>query len=227
MVEVIDCEQGTEEWLHARLGIPTASEFHTVMGRQWDAAADPKTRRWYLLRLIGERLTGKPSDFWRNEDMERGKRQEPMARALYEFLTDNQVQQVGFLRNVTRKKNIVGASPDGLIGSSGMLEIKSKLPHLLLDIILNNKVPSEHYGQCQGNLWVAEREWIDFMAYWPGMDPFICRVERDESYMRHLDLEVDMFWEDLMRVESIVKSGKITGPVQTSTPRRNPIEVKF
>jgi len=224
--EIIECEQGTEEWLQARLGIPTASEFHSVLGRQWGGEGDAKVRRWYLLRLIGERITGEPSNFYTNPHMERGKKMESAARHLYRFLTDEDTNQVGFIRSTTGKGRPIGCSPDSLIGTRGMVEIKTKLPHLHLDVILNNRVPPEHYAQCQGALWVADRDWIDFVSYWPKMDPFIFRIERDEPFITHLEREIEIFWDDLERIEQIVRAGKILEPIVVTTPRQNPIRVE-
>lgn len=193
MIEVFDCEQGSEAWLLARLGIPTASEFQTVLRQHGRSPAEAsKTRRKYMLTLIGERLTGRPSTNLKLRVFERGHEMEPEARKLYQFAKDVEVQQVGFIRN-----GDAGCSPDGLVGNSGMLEIKSKEPHILLEVLLKDEIPTEHACQLSGALWVAEREWIDFMAYWPGIEPFIKRVYRDEKAIKSLELGVTMFLNDL------------------------------
>lgn len=183
MIEVFDMEQGTEAWLTARLGIPTASRFATVM-----AKGEGKTRREYMLRLLGERLTGEPSESYTNAHMERGKEMEDEARRLYEFMQDVECKRVGFVRNGDR-----GASPDSLVGIDGGCEIKTKLPHLQLDVLLRDRLPPEHVAQCQGFLWVAEREWVDFVSYWPKLPLFVKRVHRDDEYIKNLAAEVSTF----------------------------------
>lgn len=184
MIEVFDnIEQGTPEWLACRLGIPTASRFATVM-----AKGEGKTRREYMLKLLGERLTGEPAESYKNDHMERGQAMEAEARDTYEFMQDVECKRVGFIRNGDR-----GASPDSLVGTDGGCEIKTKLPHLQLDVLLRDRLPPEHVAQCQGFLWVAEREWIDFVSYWPKLPLFVKRVYRDEDYIKNLASEVSKF----------------------------------
>jgi hypothetical protein len=190
-MQILTCEQGTPEWFAARAGIPTASEFATVMAKG-KGGGESKTRRTYMLKLAGEILTGEPMDSFSNHHMERGKEYEPDARRLYAFMQDCEPETVGFIRNGDK-----GCSPDCLVGSSGMAEIKSKLPHLQVDCLLNNRVPPDHVAQVQGQLWVAEREWIDFVSYWPKLPLFVTRAYRDEPYIKELSAAVDQFNEEL------------------------------
>lgn len=190
MMEVLNCAQGGDEWFAARAGIPTASQFGTVM-----AKGEGKTRRTYMLKLAGEILTGDPMDSFTNKHMERGHEMEPEARRFYAFQQDVEPELVGFIRNGPK-----GASPDSLVGNDGLLEIKTKLPHLLLDVILKDNFPSEHKAQCQGQLWVAEREWIDLVCYWPKMPCHIVRAYRDEAFITQLSEEVDKFNEELAAI---------------------------
>lgn len=186
-LQIFNCEQGTPEWYAARAGIPTASEFDTVMAKG-RGGGDSKTRRTYMLKLIGERLTKEPMWSYSNEHMERGKVMESEARDLYQMIAEVECEQVGFLR-----RGDAGCSPDSLVGADGMLEIKTKLPHLQLDCILYDELPSEHRAQCQGQLWIAEREWVDFVSYWPGLPLFAKRVYRDEEYIKKLAEAVRVF----------------------------------
>lgn len=202
-----DLDQGSAEWFEARRGIPTASMFGTVMasGR---GGGESKTRKTYMLKLAGEILTGEPADNYKNEQMERGHEMEQEARELYAFTTDADPDLVGFVRNGN-----VGASPDALIGDGGALEIKSKAPHLLIDVLLKDKFPAEHKAQCQGVLWVAEREWIDIACYWPGLPIFIKRATRDEPYIKEMAGAVDAFQNELADVvEQVRKYGGIPDP---------------
>lgn len=193
-MEIFNCDQGTPEWFACRLGIPTASQFATVMaaGR---GGAESKTRRTYMLKLAGEILTGDPMDSFSNAHTERGHEMEPQARSYYAMQKDVDPQQVGFIRNGNK-----GASPDSLIGNDGMLEIKTKLPHLLLDVLLRGVFPADHKAQCQGQLWVAEREWVDLTCYWPKMPSFIVRAYRDEPYIKEMSAAVDQFNDELAEI---------------------------
>lgn len=190
MIEIIQCEQNTPEWIQARLGIPTASRFKDVL-----AKGEGKTRKRYLLDLAGERLTGEPMEAFQNGHMERGKAMEDEARNLYMFMTDAEPKGVGFVRN-----GLKGCSPDSLIDADGGLEIKTKLPALQLECILADKVPTEHVAQLQGFLWVAEREWVDFVSYWPRLPLFVKRVHRDEDYIKNLASEVDRFNNEMLEL---------------------------
>lgn len=199
-IQIITCEQGTPDWFAARSGIPTASMFATVMasGR---SGGESKTRAKYMRQLAGEIITGKPMEGFSNAHMERGHVMEPEARDLYSFATDTTPEQVGFIRNGNK-----GCSPDSLIGANGMLEIKSKLPDLLIECLERDDFPPEHKAQCQGALWVAEREWIDIVVYWPEMPVFIKRAYRDETYIATLAKSVDTFNEELAALVARVRS---------------------
>jgi hypothetical protein len=192
MIEVFDMEQGSEDWYRVRMGVITASEFRTVMAQARDGSKDSKTRREYMLKLMGERLTGDPMYRYRNDHMERGHAQEAEARDMYAFLTDLEPRQVGFIKNGT-----IGCSPDSLIGDDGMLEIKTKLAHLQLDVLLGRTVPSEHYAQIQGQLWVADRDFCDFVSYCPKLPLFTKRVLRDEAYIARIRDAVDLFEREM------------------------------
>jgi hypothetical protein len=195
---VFSCPQGSAEWFACRVGIPTASMFATVMAKGKEGNAS-KTRHDYMLRLAAEILTGEPSETYSNGHMERGKTMESEARDLYAFQTDADPEAVGFIRNGDK-----GCSPDSLIGNDGVLEVKTKLPHLLLECMLKDKFPAEHVAQCQGALWVCEREWVDIACYWPKLDLFVKRAYRDEKYIKQLSDAVDAFNAELaLTVERI------------------------
>src|SRR4051812_29930625 len=126
MIERFDCEQCSPEWYAARLGIPTASEFHTVLAKGKDGGAGTSvTRKTYMLKLAGEILTGEASQSYSNDHLERGKAMEDEARSLYAFLHDADVDRVGFLKSGRK-----GWSPDSLIGNVGGIEVKTALPHI-------------------------------------------------------------------------------------------------
>ena len=190
-IEIFDCEQNSPEWLRARMGIPTASEFKKLLGIRKDAR-DKVTRRDYMYRLAGEIITGEPYEHYSNAHMERGHEMEPEARSYYAFMEDAPLTRVGFIRNGSK-----GCSPDSLVGNSGMLEIKTALPHVLIDAMLSDDFPPEHKAQTQGQLWTAEREWSDILIYWPKMPPVKRRAYRDEAYIKLLSDAVDQFNAEL------------------------------
>lgn len=202
-LEIFDCAQGSSEWFAARVGIPTASEFSTVM------AVGPKggkslTRIAYLNKLVGEILTGEPMESYSNADMERGKLMEDEARDLYAFTHGVEPQRVGFVRNGNK-----GASPDSLLGDKGGLEIKSAAAHIQVARLLADDLPSEHKAQVHGSMWVCEREFWDFVSYCPKLPLFVKRVYRDEDYIKKLEREVELFNVELQQtVDYIRRYGK-------------------
>jgi hypothetical protein len=203
--QILTCEQGSPEWFAARAGIPTASEFGTVMrtkGKGDDGTS--VTRRKYMLRLAGERITGSSEDTYTNTHMERGKEMEAEARSCYTFMRDAEPELVGFIRN-----GDAGCSPDSLIGVDGGLEIKTALPHILIDKILRGDFPPEHKAQTQGFLWIAEREWVDIAIYWPKLPLFVKRAHRDAAYIANLARAIAAFNEELAAVVETV--GRYSG----------------
>jgi hypothetical protein len=186
-MEIFTCAQGAPEWHEARRGIPTASEFSTVM-----AKGEGKTRRTYMLKLAGERLTGQCAESFSSAHMERGKTMEEEARELYAFRAEVEPQLVGFIRD-----GDMGCSPDALIGEAGALEIKTALPHILIEYLLKDEFPSVHRAQTQGVLLVAKLEWIDLSIYWPKIHPLTKRAVRDEPYIANMRGEIDRFNDEL------------------------------
>jgi len=196
---IIDHEQGSPDWFQARLGLPTASEFGTVLAKGKNGG-ESLTRARYLRTLAAEIITGEPGEAFESDAMRRGKIMEDEARKFYAFVHDAEPERVGFIRNGSK-----GCSPDALIGTEGMLEIKTKRGDILIDVLLRDDLPSEHKAQCQGSLWVAEREFIDFCAYWPGLPLFVKRCYRDEPYIDTLAREIDRFNDELAEITERVR----------------------
>lgn len=196
-VQIHDCEQGSDAWRAVRAGIPTTSEFACLIAK----SAERKGRRTYMFKLAGEIITGEPAESYSNANMDRGHEMEPEARRYYEFLNDVEVRQVGFVTNGRK-----GCSPDGLIGERGMYECKSKAPHILIEALLKDEFPAAHKAQCQGALWVCEREWIDIHCYWPNMPPLIKRAGRDEKYIAALASAVTEFTQELDEVVAQIRA---------------------
>lgn len=186
--EFFNVEQGSPEWFDLRRGIPTASNFKLLM-----AKGEQKGRETYLYKLAGERLTKEPMESFSNSAMEDGKRKEPILRAHYAFVRDIEVTEVGFVRN-----GKYGASPDGLAGDDGLVEIKRLAPHLLIPLTLKARekpdyFPMEHYAQCQGNIMATESEWCDLVVGYPPMQPLIFRTYRNAQYCEELNETIDIF----------------------------------
>jgi hypothetical protein len=196
---VRDIDQGTDAWRKIRAGIPTASEFSSVL-----AKGEGKVRRAYMLRLAGEILTGEPAETYESAEMVRGREMERTALETYAFTQDCTLDRVAFVRNGPK-----GCSPDALVDINGMAEAKSNKPSVLIEHILRDKFPASHVAQCQGALWVAEREWIDIVLYWPAMPVFVKRAYRDEPYIATLAEEVDRFNAELHEmVEKVLAYGR-------------------
>lgn len=198
-VQIIDCEQNSPEWYEARRGIPTASEFASIMSKG-RGSAESKMRRTYMNKLAAEILTGDLTEHVSTLDMERGKVMEAEARKLYSFMMDCEPQQVGFLRNEQ-----AGASPDSLIDRNAGLEIKTKTPHLQIEVLRCDELPDEHKAQVYGSLWVSEREYWDFVSYWPTLPIFIKRVYRDEKYIAEIASAVAAFNQELAGVVEAIR----------------------
>lgn len=187
-LEIIDCEQGTPEWLAARAGVVTASEFSAVMAKG-RGGAPSETRRKLIYVKAAEILTGAPvQTFAGNIHTERGHLMEPEVRDLYAATSPDPCTQVGFMR-----RGRIGCSPDTLVGNDGLLEIKTKLPHLQIEAVEAGVLPSEHVAQVQGQLLVSGRQWCDFRSYWPGLPQLKVRVYRDADYLANLWAELVKF----------------------------------
>jgi YqaJ-like viral recombinase domain len=201
-VIIIDCEQGSPSWFEARRGLPSASEFATVMAKG-KGGGESLTRTKYLYTLAGEILTGEVQQGYTNEHMERGKAMEQEAREMYALMQFEEPKPVGFMRN-----EIAGASPDSLIGEDGLLEIKTALPHIQLQRLDANRLPPEHVAQVQGQLWVSERKFVHFVSYWPKLPMLCVRVERDEEKIAQIEGAVREFSVELNAIVARYRNGQ-------------------
>lgn len=192
-MQIFNCDQGSADWFTCRLGIPTASRFHAVLA-SGKGGKESETRRKYLYDLAGEILTGEPTEGFTNGYLERGHAVEEEARDWYKFNTDHDVEQVGFCRDDLLG---AGASPDGLVGSDGAVEFKTRMARLQLELLEADRMPPEHVAQCQGVLWITGRRWVDFVSYSRKIKPFKVRVERDDAYIATLKSAVDAFNAEL------------------------------
>ncbi len=191
---VTEFEQGTEEWLQVRSGVPTASEFSKLVTSTGAKSTSQKT---YMNTLLADWCAGKPVDVWEGSDwMQRGNELEPKARELYTLITGRKVEQIGFC--FKDDKRLVGCSVDGLVEDDGLIEIKCPKASSLIGYIFEDKLPTKYVQQVQGQLWITSRKWCDFMAYHPDFEPFLCRVERDENFITKLDIAMHIFLEKML-----------------------------
>lgn len=210
----IDCVQGSPEWVQARLGIVTSSEFATVLAKGRDGGAS-KTRATYLAKLVSERWTGEAAENYTNPYFDRGKAMEPTAREEYAIIHDVEPELVGFVVDDDLR---AGCSPDSLIGADGALEIKTAAGHLMVGYLTGRGgFPAEHIAQCQGVLWLTGRDWIDIAIYWPNYPLFTKRAGRDEAYIRSLASAVAQFNEE---ADALVERIRSYGEMPTNVVRR-------
>ena len=188
-----DIEQGTDEWFAIRCGKVTASRVADVIATTKSGYS--ASRANYEAQLICEILTGKPAESYSNAAMAWGTETEPLARAQYELKTGEMVNQVGFVVHPMIEQ--AGASPDGLVGSEGLIEIKCPNTSTHLDTLLSQKVPSKYIVQMTWQMVCTGRKWCDFVSYDPrlpeNLQLFVQRIELDEDYAKKLQNEVVMF----------------------------------
>jgi len=178
-VRILNCEQGSQEWFNARLGVPSASSYKKLITSTGKKAS---TFKDYCYELAVERLTGERTEIYTSKHMERGTELEPDARAFFGLYTDLDVEEVGF---VLEDDGRFGCSPDGLIEGSG-LEIKCPMAKTHIKYLDENRCPPEYYAQVQGCMLVTDRQEWKFMSYHPDLKPFIITVQRDEEFIDKL-----------------------------------------
>jgi putative phage-type endonuclease len=205
MIENAKVKQGTPEWFEARRGKITGSRFKDVLSTRGN------TRINYMRELLLERKTGKSAESYNNAEMIWGNATEPQARKYYEEFTGYKVEEVGFVDHpLEQYRGYVGVSPDGLVDTRGIIEIKCPNSSTHLDYMAKNKLPSTYLPQCQGNMWVTGRHWCDFISFDPRVDkePFFCiTVERDEEYIKKLAKSIDEFIQELVEMQKVSKTG--------------------
>lgn len=175
-----ELEQGSDEWLAARCGMLTASTIGKLITPSTLKVADNETSRGLTLTLAAERITGHVEYVHPSFDMQRGTEDEPVVRDLY-IEHHAPVAEVGFMVRAFDGFQI-GYSPDGTIGTDGLLEIKSRKPKVQLDTILADAVPRENMAQLQAGLLVSGREWIEYVSYCGGMPLYRKRVLPDPQW---------------------------------------------
>ena len=186
-----DLEQGTPEWLAARCGIVTASVVGQLITPKTVKPAANDYSRALAVTLTAERITGHVEPIHENQDMLRGTLDEPFAREKYaEYFAP--VEEIGFMVRDDWGFRL-GYSPDGLVGTHGLIEIKSRRQKKHLATILADEVPLENMAQCQAGLLVSGREWLDYVSFCSGMPLYVKRVTPDPKWQAAIIEAVAMF----------------------------------
>ena len=186
-------EQRSPEWFAARLGKVTASRVADILAVT--KSGPSASRKNYMAELVAERLTGQPAQGFTSPAMQWGTDNEPMARAAYEFMTDATVEQVGFVDHPHIAN--FGASPDGLVGAEGLVEIKCPNTATHLDTLLGAEIDARYVTQMQVQMACTGRKWCDFVSFDPrlpgDMRIHIRRVEWDDDFIAKTCNAVSLF----------------------------------
>jgi putative phage-type endonuclease len=190
-------EQGTPEWFAQRLGKVTASRVADVIAKTKTGYSTSRDN--YMAQLVCERLTGTVAESYTNAAMQWGTDNEPLARAAYEAYADVLVDEVAMITHP--RISMAGASPDGLVGDDGLVEIKCPNTATHIDTLLTQTVPGKYVTQMQWQMACTGRQWCDFVSFEPRLPKelqlFIKRVPRDDAYIAMLEKEVLSFLEEL------------------------------
>lgn len=201
MIIVDSMEQGSDEWLAARIGRVTASRVSEVISKgRGDTPS--KSAETYMIELIAEVLTGESKPFFENTAMKWGTETEPQARDMYSIKNDFvDIREVAYVEH----NDYILISPDGLVGDNGLLEIKCPNTTTQIKRALSDDYSADYKAQIQMQLWVTEREWCDFVSFDPRLNCDASylqqRVYRDEEYIEEMKTKVYAFVE---RMNSLI-----------------------
>lgn len=195
-----ELEQGSDEWLAARCGLLTASTVGKLITPSTLKTADNETSRGLTMTLAAERITGHVDYVHPTFDMQRGTDEEPLARAVYaEHFAP--VEEVGFIVREEADYKL-GFSPDGLVGTDGLIEIKSRRPKSQLQTIIDDRVPGYNIAQLMAGLFVTGREWCEYVSYSPGMPLYVQRVYSDPRWFAAIEATARQFEKDVATITS-------------------------
>ena len=198
--------QGTPEWLAERLGYVTASRISNVLSKG-KGGAESLTRKKYLYQIIAERLSNQAQESYTNSSIQWGTETEPLARLAYEAETCNFVTEVGFIKHPIIEWS--GASPDGLVGDDGLIEIKCPNTSTHIDTLLNNTIDNSYIYQMQWQMECTGKAWCDFVSYDPRIGEKnnlkIIRVYRNDELIEIIKSSINNF---LGEAEAIINKLK-------------------
>jgi putative phage-type endonuclease len=190
-------EQRSEAWFAARLGKVTASKVSDIVARTQSGYS--ASRANYMALLICERLTGSAAESYSNAAMQHGTDTEPLALSAYEAMRGILVQAEGFVLHPSIAQS--GASPDGLVGDTGLIEIKCPNTATHLDTLLGKKMPTKHRAQVQWQMACTGRHWCDFVSFDPRLPErlqmFVVREVYAPAYVAGLEVEVIKFLDEI------------------------------
>jgi predicted phage-related endonuclease len=207
-MQVNKAEQGSDEWLQARMGKFTASRAGDLMKKQRNGQAYA-TRKNYITELALERLTGKAKEVVQTEAMLNGVESERVAALAYSFHTGNETEQTGFWHN-----DIYGASPDDLVGEFGGVEYKNPMPSTHKETLETQEIPEHYYWQIVQCLLVTGRKWWDYVSHCSDFPPnaqlFIQRVYRSdvEDDIKALEAEITSANKEVEEQVNFIKNYK-------------------
>jgi predicted phage-related endonuclease len=195
-----DFEQRSETWFLHRLGNVGCSGMSNIITPQGVLS---KSREDYLHTLAAEKLSGRSDEKYQSQNMINGTEREDSTRSLFELIYGVEVRQVGIVYK--DEFRLYHCSPDGLINGNAMLEQKNPLGKTMVKCLLDRTLPSEYFVQCQGSLYVCERDLLYFMVAYEGIEPMILEVRRDEKFISLLAKALDDFVCDLHAVVERLK----------------------
>ena len=197
---IVNCKQNTPEWDQEKLGKPSASNCSKIITSTGSVS---KSRNGYLYELAGELITGKRSEGYTNANMEEGHTREEEGRSYFEMVKGVKIEQVGVIYKNKDKKFL--CSPDGTINKTEGFEQKNPLPKTQVKYLIDNKLPTDYFGQVQFSLYVTGFKIWNFLSHVPGMPPLLIRVERDEGFIRVLEIELNVFCAELRNIVDKIK----------------------
>lgn len=197
-------EQRSEEWFQARLGKVTASKLSDVMATT--KSGESAYRRTYRHQLVTERLTGKQTEIYINQAMQHGMDTEDEARDFYVFKHAD-VQEVGFVDHPTI--DMAGASPDGLVGDDGLIEIKCRQPQNHTETLISHQIPSRYKLQMYWQMACTGRKWCDYVSYCPSfpesLKMVVIRLQWDDEQIKLLEESVTKFLTEVEDTVDFIK----------------------
>jgi len=201
-------EQRTDEWFESRLGKATASRIADIIAKT--KTGPSASRENYAVQLVLERITQSKGESYTNAAMQWGTDTEPMARQQYELKRGVFVDEVGFIDHPTIAMS--GASPDGLVGADGLVEIKCPNSATHMETLVSRKIPQKYIPQMMWQMACTGRNWCDFVSFDPrfpeNLQIFVERVDYDPTYARMLELEVGQFLDEVEKKVEILRKLK-------------------
>lgn len=185
-------KQHDDLWFAAILGNPGASNFGKIVTSTGKISAQ---RQEYLYKLAGEMVSGRREESFTSYRMQQGTENESESRRVYEMENEIEIRQVALVYK--DEERIAHSSPDGLIGENGGFETKDAKFSVQIKRLFAGKMVTEHIPQCQGGLYICEREYWIFRSYCSGLPSLDIRVERDENYISILNEELPKFCYEL------------------------------